>query len=447
MFQFKQIPKPVIDIIQKFNQHQAEIYIVGGAVRDLILNQSIHDWDFATNLTTNQMHELFPKNSFCNNNYGTFSIVGPHKQIFEITTYRKDEQYSDSRHPSKLNWGKSIKEDLGRRDFTVNTIALKINLKNKSFQLIDPFNGQQDIKNKIIRSVGNASDRFSEDALRMLRAVRLACQLSFVIEDKTFSAIQKQAHLLSNIAGERIRDELFKILLSSQPAFGMVVLKNANLLEIIMPELLIGIDFQQKGHHVYNVWEHNLRSMQNCQTSDPITKLAALLHDVAKPIVAQGKGEARTFYNHEVVGSRIAVKIGKRLKLSNQQLDKLFRLVRWHMFTCQTDQSDRAIRRFIRRVTPDYLDDMIALRRGDRLGSGSRETSWRWELFKKRLIEVQKQPFKVTDLKINGRDVMQALNLKPGPKIGQILDKLFKQVEGNPKLNQRHVLLEKLEEI
>ncbi|MBU4210346.1 CCA tRNA nucleotidyltransferase [Patescibacteria group bacterium] len=450
MFPIKKIPVKVINLVKKFVDNNAEIYIVGGSVRDLFLKRSVKDWDFTTNLTPNQMKKLFPKNSFYNNQFGTFSIVGKNKEVFEVTTYRSEQSYSDSRHPDKVKWGKSIKQDLKRRDFTINAIALNLNFnklgKVIDFEVIDPYNGQKDLGDKLIRTVGNPDNRFSEDALRLMRAIRICCQIGFLLEEKTFSSIQKKSKLLKKIAVERIRDEFFKVLVSDHPADGIRLLKNSKLLNIIIPELLEGIDFEQKGHHIYSVWEHNLRTLQNCQSKDPVTRLAALLHDVAKPKTAHGVGQARTFHNHEVVGSRMAVKIGQRLRLSNSQLDQLFRLTRWHMFTCETKQTDKAVRRFIRNVTPQYLDEMIALRRGDRIGSGAKESSWRWELFKKRLIEVQKQPFRVIDLKINGNDVMKILNIKPGPQIGKILNAIFKQVDQDPKLNQRKILLKKIGE-
>jgi UTP:GlnB (protein PII) uridylyltransferase len=211
-----------------------------------------------------------------------------------------------------------------------------------------------------------------------------------------------------------------------------------------MPELLEGVGMTQKGHHIYEVFEHNLRALTNCESKDPITRLACLLHDVAKPMVAKGEGENRTFHNHEVTGSRVAVIIGKRLRLSNKELDQLFRLVRWHMFTVGETQTDKAVRRFIRNVTLNYIDEMISLRRADRIGSGAKETSWRWELFKKRIEEVQKQPFSIKDLKVNGEDVMQILNIKPGRKIGEVLEAIFAEVEEKPELNERETLLEKI---
>lgn len=440
------IPEKVKNIIKKFAENKAEIYIVGGAVRDLILGREVNDWDFTTNLTPEEMKKLFPKNSFYNNNFGTLSIFGKDEEIFEVTTFRTERGYTDGRHPDEIKWGKSLKEDLERRDFTVNAIAIKVSDLSSQISVIDMFEGQKDLENKLIRTVGNPDERFGEDALRLMRAVRIAGQIGFNIEEKTLESIQKNAKLINNIAGERIRDELFKILLSSTPSTGVELLRESGLLVEIMPELVSGLGMAQKGHHIDDVWTHNLKTLDNCTSKNPVTRLAALLHDVGKPKSMKGDGESRTFHNHEIYGSRIAVIIGKKLRLSNKELDQLFRLVRWHMFTVQETQTDKAVRRFIRNVTLDYIDEMIDLRRADRLGSGSKETSWRWELFKKRIVEVQKQPFAVKDLKVNGLDVMEILGIKPGPKIGEVLNSIFKEVEEKPELNDREVLIKKIEE-
>jgi putative nucleotidyltransferase with HDIG domain len=416
--------------------------VVGGAVRDWILKRDIKDWDFATNLTPEEMKKIFPRNSFCENVFGTFSIVTKDMGIFEITTYRTERGYSDKRHPDEIKWGKSLQEDVERRDFTINAMAMDI-----EGQITDYHNGQEDLNNHLIHCVGTADERFQEDALRMIRAIRIAAQIGFLIEEETFTSIQKNAHLISEIAGERIRDEIFKILICKKPGDGLRLLKNSGLLTEIMPELLPGVGMSQKGHHIYDVWDHELEALNNCQSKNPVTRLATLLHDVGKPAVMKIENGERTFYNHEVVGSRIAVKIGKRLRLSNKELEQLFILVRWHMFTVEDTQTDKAVRRFIRNVTPEYLEEMISLRRSDRLGSGAKESSWRWELFKKRLVEVQKQPFTVKDLKVNGLDVMEILKIKPSRQVGEILDKLFAQVEEKPELNVREILLEKIKEI
>lgn len=433
-----ELPAKVEKIIRKFKENNAEIYVVGGAVRDLLLVREVKDWDFTTSLTPEEMQKIFPKNSFYNNKFGTVSVVDG-DDIFEITTFRTEQGYSDARHPDEVKWGETLEEDLQRRDFTINALAL-----DGDGKIIDLYGGQEDLKNRLIRTVGDPDERFGEDALRMMRAIRIASQIGFLIEEKTFESMLKNADLIENIAGERIRDELFKILVSPVASHGIILMKNCGLLKEIMPELLDGIDMKQKGHHIDDVWTHNLKTLDNCNSNDPVTKLAALLHDVGKPKSMMGEGEERTFHNHEIIGSRIAVNIGKRLKLSNKELEKLFKLVRWHMFSVITTQTDKAVRRFIRNVTTDYIDDMISLRRADRLGSGAKETSWRWERFKERIVEVQKQPFSIKDLKINGQDVMEILEIKPSRKVGEVLSEIFKEVEEKPELNEKEILLEKV---
>jgi len=214
-----------------------------------------------------------------------------------------------------------------------------------------------------------------------------------------------------------------------------------------MPELIQGRGVDQAKHHIHDVWTHAIETLRFCDSKNPVTRLAALLHDIGKPIVVQGEGEKRSFHNHEVVGAAIAKKIGLRLRLSNKQLDKLWRLVRWHQFAPDEKLTDAAIRRFIRRVSKENLDDILSIRTGDRLGSGVPKTSWRTDLFKKRLVEVQKQPFSVADLKVNGNDVMEILKIGPGPEIGRILKQLFKEVEEDKERNKRKYLLERIERL
>jgi len=439
----KKIPNAIFDLFEKFRKAGFEIYLVGGAVRDLLLDRPIHDADFTTNARPEKIQEILP-DSFYDNIFGTVGIIiGQEK--YEITTFRSEKGYRDKRRPDEVFWGTSLEEDLTRRDFTINAMALRFT-KSK-LELVDLFNGQEDLKNKIIRAVDDPKERFNEDALRMMRAIRFAAQLGFTIEPSTFSAIQKNAALLSYVSWERIQDELFKIFESDFPAEGMTLLLTAGLLEYILPEMTKAYGVTQAKHHTLDVWNHSLASLKNVPSKDPLVRLATFIHDVGKPPTARGEGAQRTFYNHEVVGGHLAEKIGKRLRLSKKDLEKLIILVRWHLFTVDERQTDSAIRRFIRNVGKENLEDMLALRTGDRLGGGARETSWRLEKFKKRLVEVQKQPFTVADLKINGFDVMTLFNLKPGPEVGKILNQIFEEVVEQKLENERENLLKRLEEI
>lgn len=499
-------PSFVLEIIHQFQQANYEIYIVGGAVRDLMTQKTLMDWDFTTNATPEEILHIFP-NAFYDNQYGTVKVVNPedkikHQQgqldtipVYEITTYRKEFGYSNQRHPDKIEWGKTLEEDLERRDFTINAMALKPEKntnpksRNSNFKLIDIYQGQQDLQARTIRAVGDPATRFQEDALRLMRAVRFASQLGFSIEINTLNQIQQNASLIKKISKERIRDELLKLLTKKYAADGIRILASTGLMEYIIPELINTQGVEQGGHHTDDVWEHSIKSLQHCRNTDPIVRLATLIHDIGKPYTrahicsncgyrfkeniiknnepSQPQTNTKTpnkrsylscpkcnhpnnyrqtvtFYNHEMAGAKIASRIADRLRLSNKQKYQLITLVRWHMFSVDERQTDKAIRRFIRNVTKPYLQDMLDLRTADRLGGGARETSWRYEKFKNKLIEVQKQPFTVHDLKITGNDIMKKLKIKPGPYIGQILNDLYQQVVDKQIENNRETLLQQL---
>ncbi len=442
------LPDEVIKISRKLKSKGFEIYIVGGAVRDILMGKIINDWDFATNATPDEILKIF-KNGFYDNKFGTVGIPAkdPDLKPHEITTFRTEEGYSDSRRPDKIKWGKSLTEDLNRRDFTINAMAID----PTTLSIIDPFNGQKDIQKKLIRAVGDPNERIKEDALRLLRALRIASQLGFSIEDETFNAIKSSATLINKIAKERIKDELFKILISPNPIQGITLMRETNLLKEILPEAekMFGVDqVSPQRHHIYDVGTHALMSLKSLKSNDPVVALATFIHDIGKPqTYKKTSGGIITFYNHEIVGAKIAKNIASRLRLSKKEGEKLYKLVRYHQFTVDENQSDKAIKRFIRKVGLENVEDMLELRRADRLGSGARETSWRTEEFKKRLIEVQKTPFTIHDLKITGHDVMKELGIKPGPKVGEILETLFKEVEDKKIDNKRGELLKRLKEL
>src|SRR3989344_1705394 len=504
-----QVPQFVKYILASFEKAGHEVYVVGGAVRDLLINRNVYDWDFTTNATPEQILNMF-SDGFYDNAFGTVGLVDPKDKklheagkldqvpVYDLTTFRKEVGYSDRRHPDHIEWGKTLEEDLQRRDFTINAMALKTVISNqlsvvskkkersrhkietknyqlttKNFELIDYFGGQKDLDNGLIRAVGKPQERFEEDALRMMRAVRIAAQLGFVVETTTLDAIQQSARLIDLIAKERISLELLKILMTDYPADGIRMLAGTGLMEFIIPELLSSQGVDQAGHHVDDVWEHSIKSLQKCPSKDPIIRLATLIHDIGKPFsrafncqkcktrFKQTGSELKcpecgfvndyfqsvTFYNHEIVSAKLANKIANRLRFSNQQREKLITLVRCHMFSVDERQTDKAIRRFIRNVGKEYLDDILAVRTGDRLGGGARETSWRLERFKKKLIEVQKQPFTVHDLKITGHEVMVILNLESGPKVGRILQQLYDEVVEKHLDNDQDILLKRLKDL
>lgn len=443
----RELPKSVKEILEKFDKAGYEIYIVGGAVRDLLMGRATNDWDFTTNAAPDQILKVVPGGLY-NNDFGTVFTDNPDdpERPHEITTFRTEEGYEDFRHPKKVVWGKSLEEDLARRDFTINALALDKNLK-----IIDLYGGQKDIDNKLVKAVGNPDERFSEDALRMMRAIRIASELGFTIEDKTFEAIKKNATLINKIAKERVKEELFKLMGSPNPYEGILLFRDSGLMNEILPELekCFGVEQKSPGrHHIYDVGTHLLMALKFCKSQDVVTRFATLIHDIGKPQTYRKLDSGTiTFYNHEMVSTRIAENIADRLRFSKKEKDKLLILVRWHQFTVDEHQTDSAIRRVLRNVGLENMEDMLALRVADRLGGGARETSWRLEEFKKRLIEVQKEPFSVKDLKIDGNDIMKELNLKPGPEVGEILQKLFDGVIEKKVENDKEALLKELKSI
>lgn len=449
------IPHDIRRIAQKFIDSGFEIFLVGGSVRDLLVKRNVKDWDFTTNATPEEMLKLFPE-GFYDNVFGTVGIPlkqleeTEHAGVVEVTTYRTEKGYKDRRHPESVAWGKTIEEDLSRRDFTINAMALDISAQK---ELIDPYNGQEDLKNNLIKAVGDADLRFKEDALRLMRAIRFAAQLGFQIEEKTLAAITNDASLLAEIAKERVRDELIKILASDYPYEGIMLLNNTGLLAFILPELLEGIGVSQSRpgrHHKDDVFTHNVLSLKFCTSKDPLVRFATLIHDVGKPRVAQADEDGYViFHNHEIVGSRMAYEIADRLRFSKKDKGKVAKLIRWHMFTVDEHITDSAVRRFIRRTGVENVKDMMDLRVGDRLGGGTQTAeSWRLKLFKKRVEEqLAPEPFSIKDLAINGNDVMRELNIKPSRKIGEILQKLFEEVDEDLEKNRKEFLLKRVKEI
>lgn len=437
---FKLSP-PVMKVLQTLESGGFKAYVVGGAVRDLLTKTPVTDWDFTTDATPEEIQKLFP-DSFYDNNFGTVGVKLEEK-VLEITTFRSESGYSDRRRPDKVVWGKNLKEDLQRRDFTINSMVLDKNLK-----IIDPFDGEKDLTNKLIRAVGDANKRFGEDALRMMRAIRIAAQLGFSIEAKTLAAINKNSSLINQIAEERIRDELLKILASPFPKDGVLMLFASGLLQYILPELMETRGVKQAGHHIKDVWNHSLDSLAASPSPNPIIRLATLLHDIGKPKVKASKeGKEITFYNHEVAGARMTKIISRRLRLSKKDSDLLWLLVRWHMFAYEPKMTDKAIRRFIKRISKENINNMIMLRVGDRVGGGSKATSWRLRELQTRIEQVLLKPFTIADLKVDGNDVMEILQLKPGPKVGAILKKLFDEVLNDAAKNEREYLLKRIKEI
>lgn len=439
------IPQEVLDIYKKIEQAGFEVFFVGGSVRNLMLKREIKDWDLTTNATPDKIQEIFPE-GFYNNDFGTVGVNWK-SGVVEITTYRTEVSLTPTHKPEKISWGKTIDEDLARRDFTINAIALRLVGKLNSFEIIDPYSGEEDLKKKTIKAVGDANSRFKEDALRLLRAIRIATELEFKIEENTWEKIKQDANLIEHISKERVQVELLRILKSKNAYDGIMLLYTSSLLKHIIPELLDGLGMSQARpgrHHTEDVFTHNVLSLKYCPSSNPIVKFATLIHDIGKPKAMQKDKEGLViFYNHEVVGAKIAAIICDRLRFSKKDKEKVVNLIRWHMFSVNENLTDAGVRRFIRRIGVENVKDMMDLRVGDRLGGGTQTAeSWRLKLFKQKIEDQLKPaPFSINDLAIDGNDIMKLLAIKPGPKIGDILQKLFEEVDEDLSKNNKEYLL------
>lgn len=426
------IPLKVKLVAQTLENNGFEAYIVGGCTRDLLLGKTPKDWDLTTTATPPQIQALFPEH-YANNDYGTVGIKTESEdetlRVIEVTPYRTEGSYSDARRPDTVTFGVSLAEDLQRRDFTVNALAFRI----ATGELVDLFEGKADLAAKRLRTVGNPDDRFAEDALRMLRAVRLAAELDFVIEHETMAAIAKNSGQLKRISVERITSEFLRTLSSPTPMQGIIFMEKLGLLEQFLPELRLGIGVEQGGAHLYDVYEHLLRTMQAAADKNFSLKLrlAALFHDIAKPQTrrAGGKHKQYTFFGHEVVGARMTKAILERLKLPREITDDVVNLVRWHMFFADPEEITlAAVRRTIARIGEEHIEELLNLRVCDRIGMGRpKEQPFRFRKYKALVDQALRDPISVKMLKINGDKIMQLSGEKPGRKLGYILHALLEE--------------------
>jgi poly(A) polymerase/tRNA nucleotidyltransferase (CCA-adding enzyme) len=465
----KKIPQQVIEVLRKIEEAGLEAYVVGGCVRDLIMDKMPKDWDATTSAKPDEVMKIFP-DSFYENDFGTVGVkvekfiengfVNPDREhdVVEVTTYRIETTYSDRRRPDDVKFADTLEEDLSRRDFTMNAIALKVKsdkLKVKSesddsaYEIVDLFGGRKDIEKKIIRAVGDADERFNEDALRMMRAVRFHAELNFEIEEKTFEAIKKNSGLITHVALERIKDELSRIILSDNPAEGIDMLHKTGMLGYIIPELEQGVGVAQNRHHIYTIYKHLLLSLKNCPSKKLEVRLAALLHDIAKPQTKRGEGEFATFYNHDHVGARVAKKILTRLRFSNEVVDRVTMLVDNHMFYYNPEEvGEASVRRLIKKVGLENLKDLMDVRISDRLGSGvPKAKPYKLRHLEYMIDKVSQDAVSVKMLKINGNDLMKELSIAPGPKIGAILDVLLAEVIEDASKNEREFLFGRAKEL
>jgi tRNA nucleotidyltransferase (CCA-adding enzyme) len=436
------IPQAVLTVCNTLRDNGYQAYIVGGAVRDSLRGEVPGDWDVATDAIPTQVMLLFPKTIPTGIKYGTVTVILSGTSI-EVTTFRSDGIYRDARHPDDVSFSTSIEEDLKRRDFTVNAIAYDPWTK----EFIDPYGGRRDLKRRLLKTVGDPKERFTEDALRMLRFFRFLATLGFRPHRKTLESIQPP--LIRQISPERIRDELNKLLLAELPGPTLLSMHRVGLLEEILPEVARGDGITQGSYHRFDVLRHSLHTVDNALPRLD-ARWAALLHDVAKPVTRTEDASGIHFYGHDAEGEKLTRAILTRLRYSKQFTEKVALLVRWHMFPVHAHSTDKALRRFIRKVGKDNVLDLVELRRADILALGRQTTheSWiNWQTLKDRLVEITDSDatFAVSDLAVNGHDVMVALGLPPGPEVGSALEWLLEKVVDEPKLNQREKLLDLLQ--
>lgn len=447
------IPEYVTRVTQTLQNAGFEAFLVGGCVRDLILGRKVKDWDITTNANPEQIQGLFEKTVY-ENTFGTVAVCLPvtHEteqnveyNIVEVTPYRKEGKYTDFRHPEEVSFTRNIEEDLARRDFTINAMAFDP-IKDI---FIDIYKGQEDIKDKIIRAVGDPEKRFQEDALRMLRAIRFSTTLDFTIASETLSAIASNANLIQHISNERIRDEFIKIIESPKPAQGMAILQKLGLLKHVIPELEEGIGCNQGGAHIYDVFEHLLGALQHAADKGYSTnvRLSALFHDIGKPRTKREPGgKAKpTFYGHEVVGAKMTKKILERLNVPRETVSYVTNMVRRHMFFSDTEQITlSAVRRVVANVGVDNIWQLMEVRECDRVGMKKAEAPLRLRKYHAMIEQVLRDPISVGQLKIDGNYMISVLHVKPGPRMGWVLHALLEEVLDDPEKNTVEYLTEKV---
>lgn len=438
------------DFYSHFEAAGFKAYLVGGAVRDIFLHKTPHDFDVATNATPQDVIKMFRTVIPTGFEHGTVTVHFNSLEI-EVTTFRTESGYSDGRHPDSINYAATIEEDLARRDFTINAIAADL----KNGHIVDPFCGRKDIKKKIIRTVGAAHERFMEDGLRPVRCIRFASKLGFSIEKYTYSEIFDKEILgkISSISIERFRYEFEKMLASDKPSVALKLMEETGITALFIPELLEGrgcIQSDYRGFHDFDVLDHLYYACDGAPAEKPEVRLAALFHDIGKPAAKKILNETITFYNHEKIGAEITEKILTKLKFPNAIINKVCHLIREHMFNYEPNWTVAAVRRFIIRVGQENLDDLYDLRIADIYGMHNKKVDFRFSEPISRLIELKdriadelekKNALSLKDLAINGSDLIDA-GFEKGKQLGYILTQLLDCVIEDPGMNTREKLLE-----
>ena len=435
------IDQDAIGICARLRDAGRHGWIVGGCVRDLLLGKDVHDWDIATDARPDEVMRMFPRVVPTGVEHGTVSVI-VRGVPYEVTTLRGETTYSDGRRPDSVVFVDDITADLARRDFTINAIAID----PLAPALVDPWEGQKDLAVRVLRAVGNPVERFSEDGLRVLRAARFAATLECEIEPSTLAAIEPTLATYRKVSAERIRDEWIKTMKARRPSVAFDVMLGTGILRVTLPEMIESVGCEQNRHHAYDVWTHAMACLDACE-GDPPLRIAALLHDIGKPRTRarSDKTGDYTFYSHEVVGAEMADPILERLRFSNEERERIVSLVRNHLVCYSDEWTDSTVRRWIRRVTRDRVEDLYALSRADALGKGRDVTAELEALTKleERVAGVlaAKDALSVRELLVDGNDVIRELGIKPSRRVGEVLEALLEKVVEDPSLNERETLL------
>jgi tRNA nucleotidyltransferase (CCA-adding enzyme) len=432
-----EVPDSVRAVMERLWSHGHAAYVVGGSVRDELLGRRAVDWDLTTDARPDRLLAVFP-GAVYENQFGTVA-VREGDAVHEVTTFRSDHDYADFRRPHHVEFGDDVRLDLARRDFTVNAVAWGREADAPTSALVDPFAGVADVEQRLLRAVGEPGARFGEDALRMVRAVRLAAVLEFSIEPATLAAIRDNAALVAHVSGERVSAELEKLLAAPRPSVGLRLMADTGLLDVLFPELEAQRGVPQNKIEGEDLFDHTVRSVDAAPADRPVVRLAALLHDVGKPPTI----DDGPFRRHEVVGADLAANVLERLRTPRVAQERVVRLVRNHMFMYEPRWGDAGVRRFIQRVGIDGVDDVFALREADNAGSGVPEGAHGLDELRSR-VEAEIAASVVLDLSrlaVGGDDLMAELGVPQGPRLGRILDELLERVIAEPKLNDRATLL------
>ena len=443
----REISKDVIALCARLREKGKRGWIVGGCVRDLLLGRTVSDWDVATDALPKDVMKMFPRVIPTGIAHGTVTVMMGTRG-YEVTTLRGETTYSDGRRPDAVHFVDDITRDLARRDFTMNAIAIE----PTSLEIIDPFEGQKDLAAKVLRAVGDPVERFSEDGLRVLRAARFVATLEVELDPKTRAAISPTLGTFRKVSMERVRDEWVKAMKAKRPSRAFEVMRETGILGVTCPEMLEGVNMDQNKWHAYDVWRHGMECLDAC-AGDPILRIAAVLHDIGKPRsrAFSEKTKDFTFYDHDRIGAEIAEPIAARLKFSNDDRARIVHLVRHHLFHYSDEWSDSTVRRWIRRVGRDRVEDLYTLNDADVRAKG-KDCSKDLEALARLKAHVANvlaagDALSTRDLKINGHDLMTELGLKPGRILGEILEQLLDEVLTDPAQNDREKLLTRAREL